>query len=178
MLSDDVTKLINREGIEATHDQYQDMDLIYQHLKKIAHGQRLKVQDAGLNTTALVNEAWLKSQKNKNTFNDRNHFFFYFSLAMRHILLNEAKKNRAMTYLDDTIVPELEVINESDYLIELDRCLTKLKSYNERLEKVFTYKFFGDMDFIDIADVMNLSERTVFRDWQKARTMLAAAMQT
>ena len=53
MLSDDVTKLINREGIEATHDQYQDMDLIYQHLKKIAHGQRLKVQDAGLNTNGF-----------------------------------------------------------------------------------------------------------------------------
>lgn len=177
MLSDEVTKLINQQGIVATDSRLHDMDMIYQHLKQIARGQRLKVKNAQLNTTALVNEAWIKSNSGQKSFNDRNHFFAYCALAMRHILLNEAKKNRAITYLDDTARIETPVFLESDYLIELDRHLKKLKSFNERLEKVFTYKFFGDMEFADIADVLNTSERTVFRDWQKAKTMLAAAMQ-
>lgn len=177
MLSDEVTRLINQQRIDATESQFHDMDMIYQHLKQIARGQRLKVKNAGFNTTALVNEAWIKSNNSQKTFNDRNHFFAYCALAMRHILLNEAKKNRAITYLEDTSTIENSAIAESDYLIELDRHLQKLRTFNERLEKVFTYKFFGDMEFSEIAEVLELSERTVFRDWQKAKTMLAAAMQ-
>jgi RNA polymerase sigma factor (TIGR02999 family) len=172
-----ITQLLNKNQDELTGQQQQDIEAVYQRLKEIARTQRFKVKGTGFNTTALVNEAWLKSQKNDKTFNDRNHFFAYSSLAMRHILLNEAKKNRLITYVDDQDFAEQPVFQESSYLIDLEMQLLKLRAFDVNLEQVFTYKFFGDMEFADIADVMGVSERTVFRNWKKARAMLAAAMQ-
>ncbi len=177
MDADDLTLLLNNDQTQLTDQQQQDIEAVYQRLKEIARTQRFKVKGTGLNTTALVNEAWLKSQKNDKTFNDRNHFFAYSSLAMRHILLNEAKKNRLITYVEDQDYAEQPVFQESTYLLDLEKQLIRLKAFDVNLEQVFTYKFFGEMEFIDIADVMGVSERTVFRNWKKARAMLAAAMQ-
>ena len=70
-----------------------------------------------------------------------------------------------------------DIMLASDYLIDLEHALVRLKAFNADLEQVFTYKFFGDMEFSDIATVMEVSERTVFRNWKKARAMLAVAMQ-
>lgn len=172
-----LTQALNQKATDLTESQQQDMAFAYEHLKKIARSQRFKVRGTGLNTTALVNEAWLKSQGKANSFTDRNHFFAYCSLAMRHILLNEAKKNRLITYVDHDAHVEQPLLKESDTLMDLERHLQMLKQFDARLEQIFTYKFFGDMDFDAIADVMNVSERTVFRDWKKAKAMLAAAMQ-
>ncbi len=176
-----ITQLLNKNQGELTGQQQQDIEAVYQRLKEIARTQRFKVKGTGFNTTALVNEAWLKSQKNDKTFNDRNHFFAYSALAMRHILLNEAKKNRLITYVDDDKnienAQQQPVFKDSTYLIDLEMHLVKLKAFDANLEQVFTFKFFGDMEFADIADVMGVSERTVFRNWKKARAMLSAAMQ-
>ncbi len=173
----DLTQLLNKNQSNLSAQQQQDIEKIYQRLKEIARTQRFKVKGTGINTTALVNEAWLKSQNTDKTFNDRNHFFAYSSLAMRHILLNEAKKNRLITFVDDQDYAAQPVFKDSTYLLDLETQLVKLKAFDVRLEQVFTYKFFGDMEFTDIADVMGVSERTVFRNWKKARAMLAAAMQ-
>ncbi len=172
-----LTQLLNNDQSSLTSAQQQDIEAVYQRLKEIARMQRFKIKGTGVNTTALVNEAWLKSQKQAKTFNDRNHFFAYSSLAMRHILLNEAKKNQLITYVDEHTHLEQPVYKESVYLLDLEKQLLKLKKFDADLEQVFTYKFFGDMDFVDIAEVMQVSERTVFRNWKKARAMLAVAMQ-
>lgn len=172
-----LTQLINNDHSALSDQQQQDIAEVYQRLKEIAKIQRVKVKGSSLNTTALVNEAWLKSQHQNKTFNDRNHFFAYSALAMRHILLNEAKKNRLLTFVEQPDELSQQVIKESDYLIDLEHALVRLKAFNESLEQVFTYKFFGDMEFSDIAQVMQVSERTVFRNWKKARAMLAVAMQ-
>ena len=172
-----LTQLLNNDQSALNDQQQQDIAEVYQRLKEIAKIQRVKVKGSSLNTTALVNEAWLKSQHQNKTFNDRNHFFAYSALAMRHILLNEAKKNRLLTFVDQPDELSQQVIKESDYLIDLEHALVRLKAFNADLEQVFTYKFFGDMEFTDIAEVMQVSERTVFRNWKKARAMLAVAMQ-
>lgn len=172
-----LTQLLNNDQSALNDQQQQDIAEVYQRLKEIAKIQRIKVKGSSLNTTALVNEAWLKSQKQAKTFNDRNHFFAYSSLAMRHILLNEAKKNQLITYVDEQTHLEQPVYKESAYLLDLEKQLVRLKKFDASLEQVFTYKFFGDMDFADIAEVMQVSERTVFRNWKKARAMLAVAMQ-
>jgi len=177
MDSAQLTQLLNNDQSALNDQQQQDIAAVYQRLKEIAKIQRIKIKGSSLNTTALVNEAWLKSQQNNKTFNDRNHFFAYSALAMRHILLNEAKKNRLLTFVDQPDELSQKVIKESDYLIDLENALTRLKAFNPSLEQVFTFKFFGDMEFSDIAEVMNVSERTVFRNWKKARAMLAVAMQ-
>lgn len=177
MDSANLTQLLNSDQSHLSGQQQLDIEAVYQRLKEIARTQRFKIKGTGINTTALVNEAWLKSQKQAKTFNDRNHFFAYSALAMRHILLNEAKKNRLITYVDDSEPLEQPVFKESTYLLDLEMQLQKLKAFDESLEQVFTYKFFGDMDFADIAAVMEVSERTVYRNWKKARAMLAVAMQ-
>lgn len=178
MLNVEITSLLNQDSSDFSENQQHEIASVYQHLKQIARGQRLKIKGSSLNTTALVNEAWVKTHKQSKIFTDRKHFFAYCALAMRHILLNEAKHNQIITFVeyDDELKPTS--FNESDYLLELDLQLRKLKSYNSRLEQVFTFKYFGDMEFSDIAEVLDLSERTVFRDWQKAKTMLAAALHT
>lgn len=172
-----LTRLLNdAEGV-LSPDQARDIEVVYQRLKKIARGQRFKIRGTGVNTTMLVNEAWIKSQNESRTFNDQQHFFAYCALAMRHILINEARRNRLVTYCGDSGDYEQAVFKESDYLLDLETHLKQLRAYDERLEQVFVYKFFGDMEFSDIGEVLGTSERTVFRDWKKARAMLAAAMQ-
>lgn len=173
----ELTQLLNNDLSALNSDQQHEVAAVYQRLKEIARSQRFKIKGTGINTTALVNEAWLKSQNNSKTFTDRNHFFAYSALAMRHILLNEAKKNQLITYVDDTQFAEQPIFKESSYLLDLEKQLVRLKAFDAKLEQVFTYKFFGDMEFADIADVMQVSERTVFRNWKKARAMLAVAMQ-
>jgi len=176
MNSANLTQLLNNQS-ELTKTQQQDIDEVYQRLKEIARGQRFKIKGTGINTTALVNEAWIKSQKQSKSFTDRNHFFAYSALAMRHILINEAKKNQLITYIDSQNYNDVPVFQESTYLLDLEKHLKKLKTFDKKLEVVFTYKFFGDMEFTDIAEVMGTSERTVFRNWKKAKAMLAVAMQ-
>jgi RNA polymerase sigma factor (TIGR02999 family) len=178
MINKDITNLLNKEDSGFSLSQQEDISDVYQRLKEIARGQRFKISGSGINTTALVNEAWIKSKKQSKAFTDRNHFFAYCAIAMRHILLNEAKRNQILTFVEYENNQFYDSTNtESDYLIELDAHLKNLKKFNPRIEQVFTYKYFGDMEFFDIAELLKVSERTVFRDWQKAKTMLAAAMQ-
>lgn len=173
----DLTQLLNKDQSELSAQQQVDIEAVYSHLKKIARSQRFKVKGSGINTTALVNEAWLKNQKTAKSFNDRNHFFAYSALAMRHILLNEARRNQVVTYVDDQSDVGSPVLKESTDLLDLEKQLLRLKAFDPQLEQVFTYKFFGDMEFKDIAAVMDVSERTVYRHWKKARAMLAVALQ-
>lgn len=173
-----LTQLLNTDHKKLSVGQQKDMGLVYRKLKQIAKSQRLKIKTDGLNTTALVNEAWLKTKDTNKTFNDRNHFFAYCSITMRHILINQARKNQKITYVDDATKLDNQLVHQqSDYLLDLERQLIKLKAFSPRLEQIFTFKFFGDMDFDSIAELMDTSERTVFRDWKKARTMLSVAMQ-
>lgn len=173
-----LTQLLNANSKGLSNSQQNDMDKIYKKLKQIAKSQRFKIKNNGLNTTELVNEAWLVTQGGNKTFNDRNHFFAYCSIAMRHILIQQARKNQLLTYVDDDKKLDQQIVfKQSDYLLELERQLIKLKAFSPRLEQIFTYKFFSDMEFDSIAELMNLSERTIFRDWKKARAMLSVAMQ-
>ncbi len=173
-----ITEMLNMDPDAWTPEQQQDMADVYRQLKKVARGQRLKVSNHGFNTTALVNEAWLKYRKNPRTFNDRNHFFAYCAIAMRHILYNQARRNRLVTWVDvDNEINRLPVHDQSEFFVDLERQLDALREFDPRLEKVFTYKFFGDMTFEEIADVLEVSERTALRDWKKARAMLSVSLE-
>ena len=171
-----LTQLLNADSKGLSSAQQEDMDTVYYKLKQIAKSQRFKIKNNGINTTELVNEAWLVSKGSNKTFNDRNHFFAYCSIAMRHILIHQAKKNSLLTYIDNENLEQHTVYKQSDYLLELERQLKKLKEFSPRLEQIFTYKYFGDMEFDSIAELLKISERTVFRDWKKARAMLSIAL--
>ena len=136
-----LTQLLNSNSQGLSSGQQNDMDMVYRKLKQIAKSQRFKIKNNGINTTELVNEAWLVTKGGNKTFNDRNHFFAYCSIAMRHILIQQARKNRLLTYVDNDKLEEHIVYKQSDYLLELERQLIKLKAFSPRLEQIFTYKF-------------------------------------
>jgi RNA polymerase sigma factor (TIGR02999 family) len=177
MIKSQFTELLNSDQQALSPGQQHDMENIYHQLKRIAKSQKFKIKFNGLNTTALVNETWLKTKDTNKLFNDRNHFFAYCAIAMRHILINQARKNKLITYVDnDEQLQQQTVYFQSDYLLDLDRQLEKLKQFSPRLEQIFTYRFFAEMEFNAIAEHLNISERTVIRDWKKARIMLSVAL--
>ncbi len=174
---EDLTKIINLDNKTLSQDDQDALALIYQQLKKIAQSQKFKVSQHELNTTALVNEAWLKLFKNKKLFNDRNHFYATSALAMRHILLNQAKKYVNQVQ-HQTLDDEAELAQQSEalWLLELERHLQSLAAYSQRLEQIFVCRYFGGMTIDEIAGSMALSKRTVDRDWKKSKMMLSLAM--
>ncbi len=171
-----ITEIVNMDPASLTPEQQRTMEDVYQQLKSVARGQRFRVHGRKIDTTALVHEAWLKHREKPTAFNDRNHFYAYCALAMRHILYNQARRNRLVTFVDEASAPEQHAVqDQSEFLIDLERQLRALRDYSPRLEKVFTYRFFGDMTLDEVADVLTVSKRTAIRDWKKAQAMLAAA---
>lgn len=175
-----ITEIVNMDSASLTPEQQRTMDDVYRQLKSVARGQRFRVHGRKLDTTVLVHEAWLKFREKPDGFSDRNHFFAYCALAMRHILYNQARRNRLVTFIDDTRLADQPsqqqvVRDQSEFLIDLERQLRALREFSPRLEQVFTYRFFGDMTLDEVAGVLGVSKRTAIRDWKKAQAMLAAS---
>jgi len=109
--------------------------------------------------------------------NDKNHFLAITARCMRQILIDHARKKKAqkrggdredVTYIDEL----LKAHYEADQLIDLDAKLDELAQLDERMADVVTLRFFGRMKVSAIADALDVSERTVKRDWAKARGWL------
>lgn len=157
----------------------------YEELRAIAHA-RLAWRGAGgtLSTTALVHEAYLKlADQSPSKWRDRAHFFAVASLAMRHVLVDFAKARvtlkrggarRRITLDDDAIA----VDDQADALLQLDDALARLAAREPRLAKVVELRFFGGLTEDEIAESLDVTVRTVRRDWVKARVMLRHVLES
>ncbi|MBL4658930.1 MAG: sigma-70 family RNA polymerase sigma factor [Alcanivoracaceae bacterium] len=175
---DNITRIINSNSNELNHSQQRIMNEVFNHLKLIAKNHRYKFKKNDLNTTALVSEAWIKLNKSNSVFNDRNHYYAVCSMAMKQILLNEAKKiynQNTPISLEDENLPSPAI--EAHWLIELDKQLEQLRSFSQRLEQIFIYRYFGGMKISEISELLKLSPRTVDREWKKAKLMISIALQ-
>ena len=151
--------------------------LMYQDLRRIARRERSRVR-AGLTlqTTALVHEAYLKLE-HFASFNDDQHFLRACALAMRHILVNHARDRMARERgggmaniaLDD--IPEISGAPD-EIVIKINDVLQELAALNPRLAQVVECRFFAGYDDAETARALNLTDRTVRRDWVKARAWL------
>ena len=153
--------------------------LVYQELRRLAHrymeGER---PDHTLQTTALVNEAYLRlaSQPNPN-WQNRAHFFAVAARAMRRILVSYARSNRAQKRgggaarieLDEAAILSPE---QSKEIVELHEALERLSTLDERKARVVELKYFGGLNHDEIAEVMKISTITVRRDWVFAKAWL------
>jgi RNA polymerase sigma factor (TIGR02999 family) len=162
-------------GISALADQL--MPLFYDDLKRLAHRERSRVgAGATLQTTALVNEAYLKL-RGAQGWNTDAHFLRAAALAMRHALVNHALARQAGKR-GDGVVPlpisdALEVAVEDDAsLLALNDALGQLASTSLRLAQVVECRYFAGYDDAETALALNISERTVRRDWTLARAWL------
>lgn len=173
-----LTQLLNTDNRQLSNEQQKQLESVYFQLKKMAHSQKFKIQKHGLNTTALVNEAWIKLNHKNRLFNDRSHFFATSALAMRQILLNQAEKVANREEDDTQEVDELTADkNEAIWLLDLEHQLKKMGQYSSRLETVFVYKYFGGMGIEEIAESMGLSPRSIDRAWKKAKLMMSLGLE-
>ncbi len=156
------------------------LQLVYDELHRQAHGY-LRKERVGhtLQTTALVHEAYLKlSEQKAVTWESRSHFFAIAATMMRRILIDYAKtKHRARRGGVNSDLPLEDAltiaISDTDFdLLELDEALTRLAEKDEHLAKVVELRFFSGLDVVETANVLEISESTVKRDWQMAKAWL------
>ena len=153
--------------------------LIYEELRRLAHrhmgGER---PDHTLQTTALVNEAYLRLAGQTNpSWQNRAHFFAVAARAMRQILVNYAKSYRAQKRGGGTIKVELDEAaivspEQSKAIVDLHEALERLGTLDSRKARVVELKYFGGLNHGDIAEVMKISTVTVRRDWVFAKAWL------
>lgn len=170
-----------RSGDHKAVDQL--FDAVYDELQRIAHRQRLRWEgDETLNTTALVHEAYLKLvQQQEADWKDRAHFYAVAATAMRHILINYAKRRVAAkrgggvahTSIDDAnpVAPEA-----AEDLLALGAALDSLGEMDPRQSRVVECRFFAGLNIPETAEALGVSTSTVERDWAVARAWLRRAL--
>jgi RNA polymerase sigma factor (TIGR02999 family) len=176
-----ITELIVelREGEERAWESL--LPMVYEELRRVAHRQ-LQQQGPGhtLNTTALVHEAYIRlADGARLSLVDRAHFFAVAARAMRHVLIDHARKHSTAKRGGDwQQIPldeaEISVEARADTLLALDAALSQLMDMNERLARVVECRFFGGMTDEETAAALGVTDRTVRRDWTKARLWLYA----
>lgn len=179
----EVTQLLRAwsQGDQSVKDElYQ---LVYDELHRLAH-RYMRRENAGhtLQTTALVNEAYLRLADAQNlSFQDRTHFFAVSANVMRRILIDEARARRADRRGGDNIVLAIDEALDSEKqedldLIALDLALQGLAKINERQSKVVELRYFGGLSVEETAKVLSVSPDTVMRDWRFAKAWLKREM--
>jgi RNA polymerase sigma factor (TIGR02999 family) len=160
--------------------------LVYNELRLVAHGQRQRWQgDETLDTTALVHEAYLKLvDQSRASWENRAHFLATAAKAMRHILINYARDQRAQKRGGVHAKLSLDEISErlhrapdasganGDLLLALDAALRKLEQVNERQSRIVECRFFGGLTIEETAAALGISTASVSRGWALAQVRL------
>jgi len=156
------------------------LKLVYTELHRQAH-RYLQKERVGhtLQTTALVNEAYLKLVEQKSVaWESRSHFYAIAATMMRRILIDYAKTKhrirRGGIHSDLPLENALTIrVSETDFdLLALDEALNRLAAKEAQLAKVVELRFFSGLDVVETAKVLGLSESTIKRDWRMAKAWL------
>ncbi len=179
-LTDDTTQLLRalRQGEDGALDRLTPR--VYDELLRIAHRELSRRDGVGetLGTTALVHEAYIKLvDQSRVDVADRAHFMALAAKAMRHIVIDYARKQQSQKRgggwrrisLAEAVTPSGERLEE---IIELDEALSRLERLDGRLCKVVECRFFGGMTVAETATALGIAPRTVDRAWQRAKAWL------
>jgi RNA polymerase sigma factor (TIGR02999 family) len=163
-------------AVLATADQL--LPFLYDDLHQLARIRRRQSWNNNtLQTTALINEAYLKLQKLPG-FNDHEHFLRAAAIAMRHILVNHSRDRLAAKRGGGAVITSLEpddiAVEEGDdeTVLQVNDALSRLAALNLRLARVVECRFFAGYDEEETARALGVTDRTVRRDWVKARAWL------
>ncbi len=179
--ADNITKLLqdwsggkDKEASDAL------LNLVYDELRRQAR-RYLSRERAGhtLQTTALVHEVYLKLVRQENiAWESRAHFFGIAARLMRQILIDYARTKHRVKRggSKDKVSLENDLtvgIGHTNFdLLALDEALTRLEAKEEHLAKIVELRFFSGLSVEDTAEVLGISDSTVKRDWQMAKTWL------
>ncbi len=180
----DITLLleaISRGESRASEDL---LPLIYEELRRLA-AARMAGEAAGqtLQPTALVHEAWLRLvNEGGRTWRNRAHFFRAAAQAMRRILVDRARQKLSLKRgsggekipIDDL---DLAAATVDDRVLLVDQNLERLEKEDPESARIITLKFFGGLTNKEVAKILNLTERSVERQWAYARTCLFEMIQ-
>ena len=150
---------------------------VYDELRRVA-ASYMRRENPGmtLQTTALVNETYLKLAAAKLSFEDRSHFFALAARMMRRILVDHARNKRAakrgggamqITFDEAAIIGQPD-----DELLEIDEALTKLATFDARMAKAIELRYFGGLGYEETAMAMNISVTTLYEDLKLAKAWL------
>src|SRR6185503_874471 len=155
------------------------MPLVYDELRRLArYYMRRERAGATLQTTALVNEAYLRLVDQKKVqWQNRAHFFAIAAQLMRRILIDRARKRYNSKRGGDVRKVSLDQAaivstGRSSDLVALDEALTDLEAIDQRKSKVVELRFFGGLNIEETAEVMSISPATVQREWSMAKAWL------
>jgi RNA polymerase sigma-70 factor, ECF subfamily len=175
----DITRLLRAWGRGDTAALEQLVPLVYGELRRLAR-RRMRAETPGgtLQTTALVNEAYLRLVGITNmAWQDRIHFFAVSAQIMRRILVDAARSR--ITARRGGPVPRLNLDEDVDAspqrtreLIALDDSLNALARIDPRKARVIELRFFGGLSVEETADVLKISPQSVMRDWKLAKAWL------
>jgi RNA polymerase sigma-70 factor, ECF subfamily len=153
--------------------------LVYEELRRLAHRQMGGERpDHTLQTTALVNEAYLRLADQTNPpWQNRAHFFAVAARAMRQILVSYARAQRSEKRGGGALKMELDEAaivspEQSKAIVDLHEALERLGTLDSRKARVVELKYFGGLNHDEIAEVMKVSTVTVRRDWVFAKAWL------
>ena len=158
--------------------------LLYNELRVIARSRLRRHRGLTLlDTTSLVHECYLKLAGSESlTLHDRRHFFGYAAKVMRSVIVDFARARQAERrgghaehVTLDTHVSESVAAPENDVL-RVHESLDVLAEADARLAQVVELRYFGGLSESEVAATLDVSERTVRRDWEKARLLLRAAL--
>ena len=172
----EVTRLLRAADRGETAALERLIPLVYEDLRRLARRQLdRELGDRTLSATALVHEAYLKLGGGAMVARDRSHFLSIAARAMRQVLVDYARERKAAkrgggswertTLTDGAWVREFD----PDAMLVLDEALAELEP---RQRRVVECRFFGGMEEPEIAEALGVSDRTVHRDWLKARAWL------
>lgn len=156
-------------------------DATYNDLHRIARARLAKSpRNAILDTTSLVHESYMRfANAGQLCIEDRVHFLRYAGQAMRSVIVDFARQRQAERYgggaqhvtLDSQIVQQSEAAEAE--ILNIHQALEELAQHDPRLAQVVEMRYFGGMSEAEIADALEVATRTVRRDWDKARLLLA-----
>ena len=157
---------------------------VYGELKRAARLQLRRGRNT-INTTGLVHEAWMKLAAGDSlSVADRNHLLALSARAMRQVLVDRARMAQARKRGDGlqalTLTASIGMGEESAAAVEvlaLDQMLDTLQKLDARAAQIVELRYFGGYEEKEIAGMLQVNERTVRRDWRKARAFLLAEMQ-
>ena len=166
----EITVLLDQasHGDDLALDQL--IPIIYPDLKRIASGIRHKqlAISRTLNTTSLVNEAWLRLNKHGVKAKSRKHFFCITAKAMRQILVNAAQEKLSLKRHANQVTLDVSRIAnepEAEFMIQLNQVVESIQDSHGRLAEVFQFKYFLGFSEKEIAETLSVDVRTVRRDW-------------
>lgn len=183
-MTHDITLLLRdaADGNRQAADQV--IALLYADLQRLARSRLRRSADMTLlDTTSLVHESWLRLARGEGpAFTDRRHFLAYAAQVMRSIVVDLLRSRQAERHGGGvwhvTLSTEIgeSVARHEDEVLRVHEALDELASTEPRLAQVVQMRYFGGLSEAEIAECLGVTERTVQRDWQKAKLFLSLAL--